>query len=94
LPSRFESFEDRCHSVLNLKVGDCMSPPKSNEFVIESETLEEAIHKLAIGRHQSLRVTSGENIVGILRLCDVYQQLTQGSANPNPCKMYGDNLGN
>jgi len=93
-PSRCELFEHICQHVLNLKVKDCMSPPQSDECVAESETLGEAIHKLAIGNHQSLLVTSGERIVGILRLSDVFQQLTQGCANPNSYWMLAKKLGN
>ena len=93
-PFRCESFEHICQNVLNLKVKDCMSPTKSNECVLESETLEEAIHKLAKGSNQSLLVTSGENIVGILRLSDVFQQLTQGLTVANPHKTQTEKLGN
>ena len=70
-----ESFGHACQNVLNLKVKDCMRPPRSNECALESETQEEAIHKLAAGRLHSLLVTSGEKFVGILRLTDVFQQL-------------------
>ncbi len=83
-PSRCESFEHICQSVLILKVKDCMSPTHSNGCVLESETLEEAIHKLAKSSNQSLLVTSEVKIVGILRLSDVFQQLAQESKDPNP----------
>lgn len=70
------SFGQACQNVLNLKVKDCMRPPRNKECVMESDTLEEAIHKLTAGRLQSLLVTSGDNLVGILRLTDVIHQLT------------------
>ena len=93
-PSRCESFEQICQNVLNLKVKDCMTPPHSNECVLESETLEEAIHKLAIGNHQSLVVTLGEQMVGILRLIDVFQQIPQELIDPNQYGMKTNKLGN
>ncbi len=80
--------------MLNLKVKDCMSPTQSNGCVLESETLEEAIHKLAKSSNQSLLVTSRENIVGILRLSDVFQQLIQGLTVANPHKTQTEKLGN
>ena len=80
--------------MLNPKVKDCMSPTQSNECVLESETLEEAIHQLARGNHQSLLVTSGERIVGILRLIDVFQQLAQERRGPNPYGTQTNKLGN
>ena len=93
-PSRYEPFDQICQYVLNLKVKDCMRPPQSNECVLESETLEEAIHKLARGNHQSLLVTWGERIVGILRLIDVFQQLAQERRGPNPYGTQTNKLGN
>ena len=76
-PLRCESFELICQHVLNLKVEDCMLSAASNEFVLESDLLEDAIHKLAMGAHQSLLVKSEERIVGLLRLSDVFRQLSQ-----------------
>ena len=76
-PLRCESFELICQHVLNLKVEDCMLPAASNEIVLESDLLEDAIHKLAMGAHQSLLVKSEERIVGLLRLSDVFRQLNQ-----------------
>lgn len=93
-PLRCESFEQICRNVLNLKVKDCMVLPQGNECVLESDRLEEAIHKLAIGARQSLLVTSEERIVGILRLSDVFQQLTQEQANSNQNWLETNNLGN
>ena len=94
MPSRCESFEKICQNVLNLTVKDCMSPPQGNECVLGSETLEGAIHKFATGNHQSLMVTSGKRIVGILRLSDVFQQLAQQRKDPNPYGMRTNQLGN
>ena len=36
----------------------------------------EAIHQLVMGRHQSLLVTKGKDIVGILRLTDVFREIS------------------
>lgn len=76
-PLRCESFELICQHVLDLKVKDCMLPPTSNDSVLADDLLEDAIHKLAKGANQSLIVTSEEEIVGILRLSDVFQELNQ-----------------
>ena len=94
MPSRCESFEQICQNVLNLTVKDCMSPPQSNECVLGSETPEGAIHKFATGNHQSLMVTSGERIVGILRLSNVFEQLAQQRRDPNPYGVRTNQLGN
>ena len=74
------SLEQQCRKVLNLKVRDCMCTPSSDGCVLESDLLEVAIHKLALGRHQSLLVTGGNCIVGMLMLGDVVEQISRGCA--------------
>ena len=70
-----ETFEQRCQKVLDLTVADCMCTPGSSEYVLETDLLDLAIHRLVIGSHQSLLVTGGEVIVGILSLTDVFEGL-------------------
>ncbi len=70
-----ESFEQRCQKVLNMEVKDCMHLPRKDEYVREEETLEVAIHQLVMGRHQHLLVTRDRNIVGILRLSDLFERV-------------------
>jgi CBS domain containing-hemolysin-like protein len=55
-----------------LKVKDFMQIPTEGEYVEENAPLQEAIHQLVIGDHLSLLVTAEKNIVGILRLTDVF----------------------
>jgi CBS domain-containing protein len=40
--------------------------------ITESASLDEAIHQMVLGHHQSLLVTRDDRIVGILRLTDVF----------------------
>ncbi|BCL62175.1 hypothetical protein DGMP_28680 [Desulfomarina profundi] len=54
------------------KVSEFMQKPKIGEFVNEEASLDTAIHKLIAGRLQSLLVTREDNIIGILRLSDVF----------------------
>jgi len=61
-----------CKKAATLKVKDFMHQPTEGEHVDEDSTLDEAIHQLVMGRHQSLLVTSNQHIVGILRLTDVF----------------------
>ena len=58
-----------------LKVKEIMYTPSDGEFVAETATLNEAIHQLVLGHHQSLLVTRGEEIVGILRQTDVFKEV-------------------
>ncbi|HAR33129.1 MAG TPA: hypothetical protein DCR95_03285 [Desulfobacter sp.] len=69
----FESpLNDICKTAGQKKVQDFMYTPTEGEYVAEDTTLDEAIHQLVLGHHQSLLVTRGEEIVGVLRLTDVF----------------------
>ena len=72
-----ESFEQRCRKVLKLSVKECMCAATCEDFVMETDLLEAAMHKLATGRHHSLLVTRDDGVVGILRLTDVFEQIAR-----------------
>jgi len=65
-----------CRKAGTIKVKDIMYTPTRGEYVAEGATLNEAVHLLITGRHQSLLVTRGMDIVGILRLTDVFKKVT------------------
>jgi predicted transcriptional regulator len=50
-----------------------MYRPTEGEKVEENATLGHALHALIVGHHQSLLVTRGNKIVGILRLTDMFK---------------------
>jgi len=56
-------------------VKNFMYTPTEGEYVEESASLNEAIHQLIMGHHQSLLVTRKKQIVGILRLTDVFKEV-------------------
>ncbi len=53
-------------------VENFMQKPTPDEYVNETEELDLAMHKMVAGAHQSLLVTRKKEIVGILRLVDVF----------------------
>lgn len=55
-----------------LKVADFMQRPTEGEYVDENTTLDMALHQLTAGSNLSLLVTKGTEIVGVLRLSDVF----------------------
>lgn len=65
-------MSDICRKAADRKVTEFMHTLDEGEFVDESATLDEAIHQLVIGHHQSLLVRGQGAIVGILRLTDVF----------------------
>ena len=71
-----KALENLCEKAIHLKVKDIMYTPEMGEFVNASTTLDEAIHRLIVGRHHSLLVTSdhdAQEIVGVLRIVDVFE---------------------
>ena len=71
-----KALENLCEKAIHLKVKDAMNTPGKGEFVNADTTMDEAIHRLIIGRHHSLLVTADRNaseIVGVLRLVDVFE---------------------
>ena len=55
-----------------LKVTDLMQRPTEGEYVDENTSLDMALHQLTTGSNLSLLVTRGADIVGVLRLADVF----------------------
>jgi CBS domain-containing protein len=68
-------LSDICRKASRIKVKEIMYAPTQGEYVDQEATLDEAIHQLVMGHHQSLLVTGGTGIVGILRLTDVFMQV-------------------
>ncbi len=71
-----KALDNLCEKAVHLKVKDIMYAPGKVEFVNARTTMDEAIHRLIIGRHHSLLVTADNDareIVGVLRLVDVFE---------------------
>ena len=76
-----ESFSDRCKKVITMSVKDCMRLPRRDEYIAESESLETAVHQMVMGRHTALLVTRKDQVVGFLRLSDVFDQIAHIAAS-------------
>jgi CBS domain-containing protein len=70
-----KSMEESCKAAAKLKVKDVMYAPTEGEYVEDASNLSVAIHQLLLGHHQSLLVTHDKEIVGILRLTDVFREV-------------------
>jgi CBS domain-containing protein len=70
-------LEGLCKKAAEMKVKELMQTPTAGEFVGEDASLDSAIHLLVMGHHQSLLVTREEDIVGILRLSDVFNKICE-----------------
>ena len=65
-----------CRKAIQRNVKDFMYTPTEGEFIDENETMNNAVHKLIIGKHHSLLVTQKGKITGVLRLSDVFKKIT------------------
>ncbi len=63
---------ETCAKAARLKAKDFMEYAAEDGFIDEQSSLSEAIPLLILGRHISLLVRRGEEIVGVLRLSDVF----------------------
>jgi len=70
-------IDDICRKASTLRVKDIMHKPAKGEYVEESESINTAIHQLILGKQQSLLVTREKDIVGILRLADVFKKVCE-----------------
>lgn len=61
-----------CKKAMDIKVSTIMTTPSDGEIIDEDTTLDQAIHFLVMGQHQSLLVLKNNEITGILRLVDVF----------------------
>jgi CBS domain-containing protein len=72
-----QPLRDICTKAAKVKVKTFMYTPTKGEYVEESASLDEAINLLVMGHHHSLLVTKGKDIVGLLRLTDVFADVFQ-----------------
>ena len=70
-----QPLEFVCERATTLKVRDFVEAPSEDEYIDENATLGEAIHQLVVYPYHSLLVTSGDEVVGILRLSDVFTKV-------------------
>jgi len=70
-------IDDISSRVAKKKVKDVMYKPAEREKIEADATLGEALHNFIVGHHQSLLVTKDSEIIGILRIVDVFKLLCE-----------------
>ena len=70
-------MRDICHKASEIKIKNFMHTPSEGEYIDENATLDLVIHTLIMGQHQSLLVTREKVILGILRLTDVFNEISE-----------------
>ncbi len=66
-----ETLEELVKKASSQKVKDVMYTPGNGEFVNEDSPIAEAVHQFILGCHQSLLVVKDDDVVGIIRLIDL-----------------------
>ena len=74
---RTSPLNDICSKAARLRVEDFMQAPSEGEFIDEEASLEIAVLQLVMGNHLLLLVTRDRQIVGILRLTDVFAAVSR-----------------
>jgi predicted transcriptional regulator len=70
-----DNLSDLCGRAAHLKARDVMHPV--SESVDENATLAEGIHELVMHQSLSIIVTRKGDVVGILRISDLFEELTK-----------------
>jgi len=68
-----DPLDQICNKAAEIKVKTFMVKPVDSEMIEPEAPLSEAIHQLVLGHHQSLLVTKDGKVVGVLRLTDTFQ---------------------
>jgi len=71
------ALDDMCRKAMVRSVGELVRSPLEGEVIDQEAPLNRAIHQLVVGHFQSLLVTSKGDVVGVLRLVDVFHQITE-----------------
>ncbi|MBU0741925.1 CBS domain-containing protein [bacterium] len=70
-----DNIDDVCRRAHTVKVGQVMRPVESS--IDENRSLTEAIHLFVMWQTQSLPVTRDGRVVGVLRLSDLFREISQ-----------------
>jgi CBS domain-containing protein len=70
-----EPLQFFCERASKMKVGEFIQAPSEDEYIHSDANLGEAIQQLIVFPYHSLLVTEDDEVVGILRLSDVFTKV-------------------
>jgi hypothetical protein len=68
---------DLCRKAKSMKVGEFQNVPTPDHTVDIKDSMDHALHRFALTRHDSLFVKENGLIVGLLRFSDVYKAVSR-----------------
>ncbi len=66
-----------CRKAVGVKIESFIKLPTPDHMVHADDSMDKAFHLFVVGRHDSLFVTEGGAIVGVIRFSDVYRKIVQ-----------------
>jgi hypothetical protein len=66
-----------CTKAHGAKIENFIKLPSPDHMVNVDDKMDKAFHLFVVGRHDSLFVKEGEEIVGLIRFSDVYKKIAQ-----------------
>jgi hypothetical protein len=70
-------LSELCRKANDVKIENFIRLPTPDHMVGANEKMDKAFHLFVAGRHDSLFVKEGEQIVGLIRFSDVYKKIVQ-----------------
>ena len=74
-------LEELCSKASDLTIREFIRRPSSEQTVKVGDSLDQALHRFVMGRHDSLFVTDGGRLVGMLTFADVYAAISTTMRN-------------
>lgn len=68
---------DMCKKAYAVKIENYVKMPTHDHMVNVNDKMDKAFHLFVLGRHDSLFVRDGDEIVGLIRFSDVYRKIAQ-----------------
>lgn len=66
-----------CRKAYQIHIENFIALPTPDHMVKADDKMDTAFHLFVVGRHDSLFVTEGEEIVGLIRFSDVYRKIKE-----------------
>ncbi|WP_045222323.1 CBS domain-containing protein [Desulfonatronum thioautotrophicum] len=70
-------FDDLCKTAQDVQVKEFLRTPSESTLIQVDDSLDAAFHRFVVGRHDSLFVKHGKDLVGLLRFSDVYREVSR-----------------
>jgi CBS domain-containing protein len=68
---------DMCRKAYTVKIENYVKMPTPDHMVNADDKMDNVFHLFVVGRHDSLFVRDGNELVGLIRFSDVYRKISQ-----------------